>query len=85
MIRQYVKKPVQISALEFTGSNTLEIESFIGHPIEWLTSSPPIGKIPTLEGIMDLRKGDFLIRGIKGEFYPCKPDIFIATYTEVLP
>lgn len=39
--------------------------------------------IKTLEGTMNVQKGDFIIRGIKGEFYPCKPDIFAATYEPV--
>ena len=41
--------------------------------------------IPTLEGIMTAKPGDWIIRGVKGEFYPCKPDIFEATYEAVLP
>ena len=40
-------------------------------------------EIETLEGVMRGNAGDFLIRGVKGEFYPCKPDIFTATYEEV--
>ncbi len=39
--------------------------------------------IPTLEGIMKARPGDYIIRGVQGEFYPCKPDIFEATYERV--
>ena len=39
--------------------------------------------IPTLEGLMIATEGDFIIKGIKGEFYPCKPDIFEATYEPV--
>ena len=39
--------------------------------------------IPTLEGLMLARQGDFVIRGVKGELYPCKPDIFAATYEAV--
>ena len=43
---------------------------------------PPLGEltIPTLDGTMTARPGDWIIRGVKGEFYPCKPDIFVATY-----
>jgi hypothetical protein len=39
--------------------------------------------IPTLEGEHTASIGDYIIRGVKGEFYPCKPDIFMATYEEV--
>ena len=44
----------------------------------------PVLKINTLEGKMLVRPGDWIIRGIKGEFYPCKPDIFEATYSPAL-
>lgn len=39
--------------------------------------------IPTLEGDMHVTQGDWIIRGVQGEFYPCKPDIFEATYEKV--
>ncbi|KKM65389.1 hypothetical protein LCGC14_1491890 [marine sediment metagenome] len=42
-------------------------------------------RIPTLEGLMVAREGDWIIRGVKGELYPCKPDIFEATYEEETP
>lgn len=47
--------------------------------------TPPDGKayIPTLEGDMAANPGDWIIKGVKGEFYPCKPDIFEATYEKV--
>ena len=50
----------------------------VGNPNEkvWI-------EIETLEGIMRASYGDFIIKGIQGEFYPCKPDIFAATYEEV--
>jgi hypothetical protein len=49
------------------------------------TANPPTVLIPTLEGTMTASAGDWIIRGIKGEFYPCKPDIFEATYEAVEP
>ena len=47
--------------------------------------TPPLGElyIPTLEGTHTAKPGDWIIRGVKGEFYPCKPDIFAATYDKV--
>lgn len=77
---KYRKKPVVIEAVQFDGTNCDAVEAFIGKPIEWKTSSPPIGCIETLEGVMKARAGDYIIRGVQGEFYPCKPDIFEATY-----
>lgn len=71
------KKPVVIEAWQ----NVLGAE-----PVpEWLRDATPGVPIiiPTLEGDMRADVGDFIIRGVKGEVYPCKPDIFAATY-EVL-
>jgi hypothetical protein len=82
-VMKFRKKPVVIEALIYTGENHKEIESFIGHTIEWKTANPMIGMICTLEGTMALTHGDFLIKGINGEFYPCKPDIFVKTYEVV--
>ena len=48
-----------------------------------LYGGPDFAKIQTLEGVMSAEKGDWIIRGIKGEIYPCKPDIFAATYEPV--
>lgn len=81
---KFRKKPVVIEAIHYTGDNYSEVDSFAGSAFEWKTCSPPIGCIPTLEGTMNLVPGDWLIRGIKGELYPCKPDIFAATYEEVV-
>lgn len=74
---KYRKKPVIIDAVQFI--NSTDIHEFCGNSVR-----EPIGKdyleITTLEGIMIAQKGDWIIKGIKGEFYPCKPDIFEATY-----
>ena len=52
------------------------------HVKQGIGYTPALGEvyIPTLEGTMTAKPGDFIIRGVKGEFYPCKPDIFAATY-----
>lgn len=76
---RYRKKPVVIEALQFTGSNAKECLEFC--PIAWMpTDIQPNLAIPTLEGQMICSAGDYIIRGVKGEFYPCKPDIFKQTY-----
>ena len=77
---KYKKKPVVIEAIRFTGSNYEEIREFIGK--NTLCSDLSI-VIPTLEGDMIAQKGDYIIKGVKGEFYPCKPDIFEKTYESV--
>jgi len=79
--RQYRKKPVVIHAVRWNGANVDEVLDFIG------TTGSAYRKperneiaIETLEGTMTASKGDWIIRGVKGEYYPCKPEIFDATY-----
>lgn len=74
---KYRKKPVVIEAIRFIGSNYEEIREFIGQ--NTLCSDLSI-VISTLEGDMVAQKGDYIIKGVQGEFYPCKPDIFAETY-----
>ena len=80
---RYTKKPVTITAVEWDGTE----ESFrqireLAKDSARLVNRTPEGKveIPTLEGIMTADIGDMIIQGIKGEVYPCKPDIFEMTY-----
>jgi hypothetical protein len=73
------KKPVVIEAIQFVG-NFDEIEQFCGGDAEWRGKELVVA---TLEGPLHASDKDWIIKGIKGEFYPCKPDIFDATYEEV--
>lgn len=79
---KYRKKPVIIDAIQYTGGNYKEVCEFVGkelkRPLIRYTPSEII--IETLEGNHIARAGDFIIRGVHGEFYPCKPDIFEKTY-----
>ena len=77
---KYRKKPVVIEAIRFIGSNYEEVREFISQ--NTLCSDSSI-VIPTLEGDMVAQKGDYIIKGVQGEFYPCKPDIFKETYEKV--
>ena len=78
---QFRKKPVAIEAVQFTGSNCIEIIRFMGGPWENPElHETDIPMIHTLEGDMLASSGDWIIKGVAGEFYPCKPDIFAATY-----
>jgi len=75
--KQYRKKPVTIEALEYTGENGAEVGLFVG---EADRNAANQFLIHTLEGTMAADPGDFIIKGVQGEFYPCKPDIFAKTY-----
>lgn len=83
---KYRKKPVVIDAVQYDG-NFRCLDIFSIHEVShFIVSKDSDGKqcikIPTLEGEMIASVGDYIIRGVKGEFYPCKPDIFEATYEE---
>lgn len=87
-IKKYKKKPVIIEAIQFTEDTIQECWNFTGRKEILEESSKKylwnIGiKIETLEGTMWAKKGDWIIKGINGEFYPCKPNIFEKTYEEV--
>lgn len=73
------KKPVVIEAVQYTGSNLDELRQFVPEEHRDNRIGVPLG-IKTLEGVMTVTDGDWIIKGVKGEFYPCKPDIFDATY-----
>jgi hypothetical protein len=84
-MNKYRKKPVVIEAIQFTGSESSIID------IMALSNSRHIDtdcggkelRIHTLEGVMTASLGDYIIKGVKGEVYPCKEDIFKVTYDEV--
>ena len=80
MSKKYRKKPVVIEAIQWTGKNLPEIDNFIGKIVD---NKETTLVIHTLEGDMEASIGDYIIKGINGEFYPCKPDIFDKTYEEV--
>jgi hypothetical protein len=84
---RFRKKPVVINAVQYDG-NFRCLDCFsINEVSHFIVSKDSEGKqcikIPTLEGEMIASIGDYIIRGVKGEYYPCKPDIFEATYDTV--
>ncbi|GAG29563.1 unnamed protein product, partial [marine sediment metagenome] len=81
MIRKFRKRPVVIEAVQWSGGNQNEVLTFCKDIKAWGEGGSVI--IPTLEGNHTANKGDWIIKGVKGEFYPCKPDIFEQTYEEV--
>ena len=88
---KYRKKPVVVNAFKWTG------DMFQNEDPEWIMEAIQEGKvyfsnigkedvvmkIETLEGTHSANRGDYIIQGVKGELYPCKPDIFEMTYEEV--
>jgi hypothetical protein len=88
---RYRKKPVEIEAMQFVGLDSYMaiVDWYKATTVSTLSAEEalsfrmPIMLIATLEGTMAANPGDWIIRGVKGEFYPCKPDIFAATYEEV--
>lgn len=95
---KFRKKPVIIEAVQFDGRNFTEILLFMGKDESKVKCSAPPQQmeydkdipdeayymiIPTLEGDHKAQRNDWIIKGVKGEFYPCKPDIFEQTYEKV--
>lgn len=95
---KYKKKPIEIEAIQYKiikerkckfginkESNSMEIAKFMGLPIRHVhfDKRGEYINIETLEGVMRANIGDYIIKGINGEFYPCKPDIFEKTYERV--
>lgn len=84
---KFRKKPVVIEAVQFvdTDESILKLSELGLDPvrIDYANLDNPILKIETLEGMMIASEGDYIIKGVRGEFYPCKPDIFAETYEEV--
>ena len=78
---KYRKKPVVIEAIQLTPDSINAVREFMqdagSHRI---SAANVIVVIHTLEGDMIARDGDYIIKGVQGEFYPCKPDIFLTTY-----
>ncbi len=93
---KYRKKPVVIEAIQWTGENHREMYDFLRLDMEGIVMSPYGVNfyidhtkveggliIKTLEGEHIASIGDFIIKGVNGEFYPCKPDIFHKTYEPI--
>lgn len=88
MAKKFRKKPVVIEALQFidTPERLEELSYFIDDQDLRVTYKDPKNPkliLKTLEGEIEASVNDYIIKGVKGEFYPCKPDIFADTYEEV--
>jgi hypothetical protein len=86
-MEKYRKKPVVIEAVQFDGTkdNAEKIKEWTNATIH-TSQDRSINNlyISTLEGVMTASTGDYIIKGVNGEFYPCKPDIFEKTYEKVI-
>ena len=80
MVKKYVKRPVVIEALQWTGDNLSEILEFCSDCFSYEKNNKRILTITTLEGNLTASLNDLIIKGIHGEFYACKPVIFNKTY-----
>ena len=91
LVRKFWKKPVVIEAMEWSGTaeSATPVINWIldgGGTASYRDESEVHGNtlsIPTLEGVMRAHSGDFIIRGVQGEFYPCRSDIFAQTYEAI--
>lgn len=87
MAEKFQKRPKEIEAIQFIddAERITEIQKFAGDTIkvDYADKENPKLKIETLEGTMEASVGDWIIKGLKGELYPCKPDIFVESYSKV--
>lgn len=83
-MRKYIKKPMVVETVQWTGDNTAELLTFCKDCYTYQKDTKHQLRINTLEGTMKASIGDYVIKGIIGEFYACKPDVFEQTYEEVI-
>lgn len=96
--QKFRKRPVEVEAIQWTGRNMDAVCKFCADLVRKnkdgamhlgfrgrsvVDPQNNVVLIGTLEGVMEARAGDWIIRGVKGEYYPCKPDVFEATYEKV--
>lgn len=84
-MKRYRKKPIEVEALQWNGDNGDAIERWCPHAsVIWSGASQRLVIIvSTLEGDMKANIGDYIVKGVEGEFYPCRGDIFEKTYEAV--
>lgn len=81
-IRNYYKRPVLVQAIQFNGVNVEDIRAFVGAKLTAHNRNRHRLFISTLEGMLEVSEGDYVIKGTHGEFYPCKPHIFVEIYED---
>lgn len=93
MVKKYQKLPVVVDSVQWDGTNLEEMKEFVGENLIYsiMDAAWEVGKgiphvlmkIKTLGGEIECYRGDYIIKGVDGEFYPCEPNIFSKTYIEV--
>lgn len=89
MVKKYRKKPVEVEVFHWKRDPSQVYPQWVleahekGNLISYIKNGELALSIKTLEGTMTANEGDYIIKGVQGEIYPCKPDIFEATYEEV--
>ncbi len=81
-IRWYIKRPVRVQAIQFNSVNVEDIRAFVGEKLTAHNRNKHKLFISTLEGMLEVSEGDYVIKGTHGEFYPCKPHIFTEIYED---
>jgi hypothetical protein len=92
-VSRWRKRPVEVDAIQWTGGNWDDVAEFMGSAMSGneadiarqMAAADGRVRIRTLEGTMAASLGDWIIRGVQCELYPCKPDIFDATYESAEP
>lgn len=84
-MKKYRKKPIDVDAIQWTGENIDEMCLFLGSNNLTIERSPTKNHLSfwTSQGMALAKKGDYIIKEIDGEFYPCKKDIFAKTYEKI--
>jgi hypothetical protein len=82
LVAKYRKKPVVIEAVQYTGIRTSELGEFLNEAT-WEYGDDGSLRIATLNGVVTAGPFDYIVRGVEGEFYPCRADIFHATHEAV--
>lgn len=85
IVKKYIKRPLEISAIQYNGANIEDVREFVGRKLSAYNANENRLYITTLEGMRHVKRFDFVVRGIKGEYYPVRQDIFEDTYEELKP
>ena len=84
-VKKYIAKPIEKEVVKLDRENGWSIADWLGESFIGYSTSPnqgPVITLKTFQGNVKAKCGDLIIKGLKGEFYPCKPDVFAKSYYE---